>query len=435
MGSCPENKVSTTAAPITTTRAPSSASPSLYVRPVATARLELVKNSGVPPTTCTPWSMLPATLISLAFSHSSGPTCLASGSASRSASACATVIFLRARTSAESGPKLKLGHFWIWNTFAPSWPMVLLSERCRPSSSAIMATTVKTPITMPRSVRKERSLCPESVASARRRSSVRACTPRERRSRHAGRNAAGVAPGRTASLIAQRLDRVQEGRGERRPDPEDGAQQDRPQAAPDHHLGIDARRERREHVDELARARPQRHAHEAAHHRHHDGLAEELQQDGRPPRPERAAHADLAGALLHRDEQDVHDADPAHDGGDDADQDARHVERQRHLVEPLQELVLPVHREVVLLVRPEPPRVAHHRDDLVLGLGHLAGGGDHRQHQPALQPERPGEGGERDEHAQVLRLTESVSLAHEGADDRAAGRGPHLQPLSERLLP
>src|SRR5713101_7974177 len=272
---------------------------------------------------------MPWALISLAFSHSSGPTCFASGSASRSASAWATVIFLRARISGESGPKLKLGHFWIWNTPAPSWPMVWLNERCSPSSSAIMATTVKTPITMPRSVRNERSLWAERVASARRRSSDRACTARAVRSRHPWCSAGGAA-GRTASLIPQRLDRVQERRGERRPDAEDGPQQDRAQAAPDHHLGIDAGREGREHVDELSRAGAHRHAHEPAHRRDHHRLAEELQQDGGPP------HADLASALLHRNQEDVHDADPAHDGGDDANQDAHHVHRQRHLVEALQ---------------------------------------------------------------------------------------------------
>src|SRR6266850_2368368 len=281
------------------------------------ARFVLVKNSGVPPATCTPWSMLPWALISLPYSHSSGPTCFASGKASRSCSAWARVIFLRACTSGGSWPMLKFGHFWIWNTSAPSCPMVRLKERCSPSSRAIMATTVKTPITMPSRVRNERSLWPESVASARRRSSVRACRPRAIHSRHAGRNGAGGAAGSTASLIAQRLDRVQEGGAQRRPD-----------------------------------------------------------------------------------------ADAADDGGDDADQGAHDVERLRHFVEPLQQLVLPVDREIVLLVRPQPARVAHDRDHLVLGLRHLARGSDHREHQASLEPERPGERGERDEHAHILRLAE-----------------------------
>src|SRR5262245_29816761 len=212
--------------------------------------------------------MRPWALISLPFSHSSGPTCFASGSASRSARAWATVIFLRARTSAESGPKLKLGHFWIWNTPAPSWPIVLFSERCRPSSSAIIATTVKTPITMPNSVRKERSLWAESVPSARRRSSVRAVRPRAIRSRHPARSAGAFAAGRTASLIAQRLDWLQERRGQRRPDAEDGPQQDGARQAAEHDVRVDAGREGREHVDELARPGTHRHAHEAAHRRH-----------------------------------------------------------------------------------------------------------------------------------------------------------------------
>src|SRR5205823_126606 len=285
--------------------------------------------------------MSPRALISLPCSHSSGPTCFASGSASRSASAWATVIFLRARTSAERGPKLKLGHFWIWNTPAPSWPMVLFKERCSPSSSAIIATTVNTPITMPRSVRKERSLWADSVPRASRRSSLRACRARAVRSRQPAR-ASTPAAGRTASLIAQRLDGLQERGGERGPDAEDGPQEDRAHAASDHHVGIDAGGERRQHVDELAREGAHRHAYEAAHRRHHHRLAEELQQDGGPARAQRPPHADLASALLHRDEQDVHDSDAAHDGGDHADQRTHDVERQGHLVEALQQLVLPV---------------------------------------------------------------------------------------------
>src|SRR5438477_5994504 len=269
------------------------------MRPVASGRLLLVKNSGVPPTTCTPWSTRPPTLSSLAFSQISGPTCLASGNASRSCSACATVILFRASTSADSGPKLKLGHFWVWNTPAPSCPIVLSSERCSPSRSAIIAMTVKTPMTMPSRVRNERSLCADSVASESRKSSERACVARASRARSDMGAVAGAGPVRTASLIAERLDGMQERRAQRRPDAEDRAEQDRPDAAADDHSRIDAGGERRQHVDQLSRSGAHGNADESAHRRDHHRLAQELQQNRGPPRAESAPHADLAGALLH----------------------------------------------------------------------------------------------------------------------------------------
>ena len=51
---------------------------------------------------------------------------------------------------------------------------------------------------------------------------------------------------------------------------------------------------------------------------------EELEADVAPPRADRAAHADLARALEHRREHDVHDADAAdeqRDAGDGAHDD------------------------------------------------------------------------------------------------------------------
>ena len=53
-GSWPGNSESMTAAPITAMRAPSLTSASVYPRPLAMARLVRVKNSVVPPATCTP---------------------------------------------------------------------------------------------------------------------------------------------------------------------------------------------------------------------------------------------------------------------------------------------------------------------------------------------------------------------------------------------
>jgi hypothetical protein len=46
-----------------------------------------------------------------------------------------------------------------------------------------------------------------------------------------------------------------------------------------------------------------------------DRLHQELAQDVAPPRAQGLAHADLADALGHRDEHDVHDHDAAHRSG------------------------------------------------------------------------------------------------------------------------
>ena len=57
--------------------------------------------------------------------------------------------------------------------------------------------------------------------------------------------------------------------------------------------------------------------------RHEHGLDQELREDVAPPRADRLADADLARALGHRHEHDVHDADPAdeqRDRGDRAEQ-------------------------------------------------------------------------------------------------------------------
>ena len=80
-------------------------------------------------------------------------------------------------------------------------------------------------------------------------------------------------------------------------------------------------------VEQLGQKRPRaeqpdqavRHgdADEAAGERRRQALEQELQQDLAPPRAERLAHADLARALLHVHEHDVHDADAA-DGQRDA---------------------------------------------------------------------------------------------------------------------
>src|SRR3954464_690736 len=431
-GSAPGKSESTTVEPITATRAASSASASVYPRPLATGRLLMVKNSGVPPATCVPRLVYEPAYAVLAYSHISAPTCFACGSASRSALNCETVIFLRAATSGEKLPNCTAGQRWIWKESAPSAPSCLLMDLERPLSSAIIATTVKTPMTIPRSVSPERSLCPLSAPSASRRSSTRA------RSGTVNRSSAGIrtlesGAWTTDSLIAQRLDGLEQRRGQRGPQAESGPQHRRAKHAADHHPRIDARRQWRDHVHQRSRARAQRDAEDAADDGHHDGLAEELHEDGAAPRPQRPADADLPRPLLHRDEQDVHDADARHDGGDDAHQDAGDVGGHHHRVEAFQQLVLAVDGEVLVLIGRQVARVAHHRSDLVLGLAHLAVGRHHRDHQASLGAKGAHERGERDDHAQVLRRPEGVPLAGEDAHDGAAHGGAGADHLAQRI--
>src|SRR5260370_570162 len=51
-------------------------------------------------------------------------------------------------------------------------------------------------------------------------------------------------------------------------------------------------------------------------------LEQELQKNGAPPCPERLAQPDLAGALGHGDEHDVHDPDAAHEQGQPGDEES-----------------------------------------------------------------------------------------------------------------
>jgi hypothetical protein len=91
-------------------------------------------------------------------------------------------------------------------------------------------------------------------------------------------------------------------------------------------------------VDQLRQAEAEQQAHQAAECRKRDGLAEEEQQDGSPPRAERDQQADFAGAFGDGDGHDGDDADAAdqqRDAAQRADGHGQHVEdvgqRAQHL--------------------------------------------------------------------------------------------------------
>ena len=108
-------------------------------------------------------------------------------------------------------------------------------------------------------------------------------------------------------------------------------------------------------------------AQDAARQAQHGRLDQELQQDVPRLRADRHADADLARALGHRHEQDVHDADAADQQRDRRDRGeqlrhhaARHERRLEHLAHA-------AHREVVLLALGDAVARAQERRDLRLG--------------------------------------------------------------------
>ena len=81
------------------------------------------------------------------------------------------------------------------------------------------------------------------------------------------------------------------------------------------------------------------------------GLDQELREDVAPLGADRHADADLARALRHRDEHDVHDPDPADEQRDRRGRGQQHRQRARGLVGRLRDLLLRSDHEVGVLAR------------------------------------------------------------------------------------
>src|SRR5207244_5626860 len=121
------------------------------------------------------------------------------------------------------------------------------------------------------------------------------------------------------SFIPQTNDRILLRGAIRRHDPEQDADRERHRERDEHGQerddGLDAR--------ELLNSETQPAAHQDAGHAARDAdqhrLAEKLKEDVLLRGTHRAAHADLADALEHRRQHDVHDPDPAHDERDRRD--------------------------------------------------------------------------------------------------------------------
>ena len=114
-----------------------------------------------------------------------------------------------------------------------------------------------------------------------------------------------------------------------------------------------------------ARRKPEHDADEPAEQRQHEGLDQKLGQHLAFQRADREPDADLAGALGHRYQHDVHDADAADeeaDRGDRAEQRRSAAGRRGHGRDDLRHVA---HREIILLAGNDAPPLAQQ----LFGLG------------------------------------------------------------------
>ena len=121
-------------------------------------------------------------------------------------------------------------------------------------------------------------------------------------------------------FVPQRVDGVEAGGGHGRVHAEEDADHDRQAEADGDGPAADDGLPIGELADDVRPADAEQHADQSAGGREHDGFDEELQGDVPPLGPQRAADADLAGALGDRGQHDVHDADAAHQQRDAGDE-------------------------------------------------------------------------------------------------------------------
>ena len=110
----------------------------------------------------------------------------------------------------------------------------------------------------------------------------------------------------------------------------------------------------------------------------HQRLQQELHQDMPRPRAQRLAQPDLARALGHRDQHDIHHAHPAHRQRDRANQAQHGLQPQRKRVDHLPVFDRVPHRSRFVVpgieVMPTRDHLAHRGDCLEVQLRLLAAG-------------------------------------------------------------
>src|SRR5207244_4850816 len=169
-------------------------------------------------------------------------------------------------------------------------------------------------------------------------------------------------------LVAECGDRIQTRRAARRVEAEEDADGARDQEGTRGRRRGEERRPLREVRDQPRRADAEDDAGRAAHQAERGRLDQELEQDVPAPRPHREPDADLARALGHRHQHDVHDADAAHEErhrGEAAEQVHQHGAR---VLRGLGDLVEITDGEVVVLARRDEVALAVERAGLRIDL-------------------------------------------------------------------
>ncbi|CAM4510594.1 hypothetical protein COEX109129_36530 [Corallococcus exiguus] len=224
-GFMPGKSVSARSTPMTITGRPSSVSVSLKKRPVATTTPLVSRYVGSVPRMLTEGGVSRNAVVSfLPHSWARGVAALTEGHDSTMARTSSPSRSLRLAYFAQLMRPKPVGHFVTSKVCAPRLPRFLFTCSRRPSMRAIIVMTVATPMTMPTSVRSERSGLPRKVPSASRKLSRKA---------------------RIALFVAERFHRVQPGRTRGRPDAEQQAHQRRERHPAHHRARAHVRRQRR----------------------------------------------------------------------------------------------------------------------------------------------------------------------------------------------
>src|SRR5574337_425542 len=196
--------------------------------------------------------------------------------------------------------------------------------------------------------------------------------------------------GRGGSILlsAQRLDRIEAGRPERRVETEYEADRAGQSA------GKQNAERRDRHPPAGLPADPKRsddsekRANEAASQREPDRLDDELEDEISLPGANGHMHAELSGSFADRNQHDVHDADPADRQGDRGGGNEEPGERARRAGAGAKNLGGGTDGEVVRHVAPESMPMAQQGLDLALRLGRLGGVGNLDGNEIQIVPRR-----------------------------------------------
>ena len=221
--------------------------------------------------------------------------------------------------------------------------------------------------------------------------------------------------------------------------PEEDADEQAEQQGAQHRIEGDAAGPGEQALGQQGGRHPQAHPQQAADQRQGDRFDQELAQDMAGAGAEGAADADLAGALAHRHQHYVHDADASHhqrDGGGSAQQAGEDLGDR---IGGADQIGLVADDEIVLAGRRDLVAQAQQVADLKFRRRHLIRVA--RRHRDAVQGDAAdgihphdatGHGGQGDEHL-VIRVAKRIDpLVFHGADD-GEGFALDADRLAQRL--